>query len=116
MEQIRQCSDRRHDAERQPARQALADMGKCAGTVDLDQSTGRHRHDGGRVIGNVPVEFVCRGVAEHGIEVVAQHFCSEILLMGQPAQTGNGFEREAMLQPFEQGYVILPINISRMTS
>lgn len=100
--QASQIIDGRRNAIAQPARQALPDVGKCARAVDLEQRVGGRTDQGGRVFADLSVALTECFHAQQRTEIVAEDLRGEILLMRQPAQSGDGFKRQSMLDPFER--------------
>jgi hypothetical protein len=56
---------------------------------------------------DVGIERFTGGVDGQGIEVVAEDFCAEVLLCGQPGHARQVFEGQTVLEPFE-GFLDIP--------
>ena len=50
---------------------------------------------------SVGIEGFTGGMDGQGVDVVAEDFCAEVLLCGQPGHAGQMFEGQAVLDPFE---------------
>jgi hypothetical protein len=81
----------------QPTGQALSDVRKGACAVDLEQRAARRPEHGRRAFADVTIALVERFKTQQRVEVVVEDFGGKILLMREPAQPGDTFKVNAML-------------------
>jgi hypothetical protein len=100
--QATQIFSRRRCTLAQPARQTLPDMGEGTRVVNLEQRTAGRTEGSRHVFADLPVSFGERLQAQHRVEVVAQNLGGQVLLMREPAQSGDSLQIKAMLDSFKR--------------
>ena len=107
----------RRDPVGQPTGQTLADMRKGACAVDLEQrAAARRLEHAQRAFADVAIALVERVKTQQRAEVVVEDFGRKILLMREPAQPGDTFKVNAMLDSPKQPHDIMPVDRSHARS